>query len=167
MYCRFCRHMFLVSEFVLYLDCFFFFFKQKTAYEMRISDWSSDVCSSDLSRAVREAIGRAVAVRSGRQGRGQRSGRQAGDRSIVSQPRAQVFAHRTIMAGTMSFGREKVGLVDASIGPYASVAGAEDRAPASEGSRQCRRKAKISRVLPAQQGGSHGRTGIGRPKAQP
>src|SRR3546814_4589572 len=29
--------------------CVFFFFKQKTAYEMRISDWSSDVCSSDLS----------------------------------------------------------------------------------------------------------------------
>src|SRR3546814_10322079 len=29
-------------------DCDFFFFKQKTAYEMRISDWSSDVCSSDL-----------------------------------------------------------------------------------------------------------------------
>src|SRR3546814_2996328 len=28
----------------------FFFFKQKTAYEMRISDWSSDVCSSDLVR---------------------------------------------------------------------------------------------------------------------
>src|SRR3546814_1546342 len=28
--------------------CGFFFFKQKTAYEMRISDWSSDVCSSDL-----------------------------------------------------------------------------------------------------------------------
>src|SRR3546814_4288930 len=30
----------------------FFFFKQKTAYEMRISDWSSDVCSSDLELAV-------------------------------------------------------------------------------------------------------------------
>src|SRR3546814_6125985 len=28
--------------------CVFFFFRQKTAYEMRISDWSSDVCSSDL-----------------------------------------------------------------------------------------------------------------------
>src|SRR3546814_12695806 len=28
--------------------CVFFFFKQKTAYELRISDWSSDVCSSDL-----------------------------------------------------------------------------------------------------------------------
>src|SRR3546814_4128513 len=33
-----------------------FFFKQKTAYEMRISDWSSDVCSSDL--AVQEAFER-------------------------------------------------------------------------------------------------------------
>src|SRR3546814_7441225 len=31
--------------------CLFFFFKQKTAYEMRISDWSSDVCSSDLVAA--------------------------------------------------------------------------------------------------------------------
>src|SRR3546814_14299919 len=30
------------------LFLYFFFFKQKTAYEMRISDWSSDVCSSDL-----------------------------------------------------------------------------------------------------------------------
>src|SRR3546814_1292431 len=32
-----------------------FFYKQKTAYEMRISDWSSDVCSSDLARADRRA----------------------------------------------------------------------------------------------------------------
>src|SRR3546814_1795278 len=32
---------------------FFFFFKQKTAYEMRISDWSSDVCSSDLQSMMR------------------------------------------------------------------------------------------------------------------
>src|SRR3546814_6821764 len=39
-----------MSVYLLYcLFClFFFFFKQKTAYEMRISDWSSDVCSSDL-----------------------------------------------------------------------------------------------------------------------
>src|SRR3546814_2057635 len=37
----------LINLFVFYL--FFFFFKQKTAYEMRISDWSSDVCSSDLA----------------------------------------------------------------------------------------------------------------------
>src|SRR3546814_5467792 len=33
----------------VFLFCFFFF-KQKTAYEVRISDWSSDVCSSDLGR---------------------------------------------------------------------------------------------------------------------
>src|SRR3546814_6331217 len=35
----------------LCLFMYFFFFKQKTAYEMRISDWSSDVCSSDLVEA--------------------------------------------------------------------------------------------------------------------
>src|SRR3546814_10279213 len=34
----------------------FFFFKQKTAYEMRISDWSSDVCSSDLMAAEADAL---------------------------------------------------------------------------------------------------------------
>src|SRR3546814_15858932 len=45
----------------MYCDCFFFF-KQKTAYEMRISDWSSDVCSSDLlsfwqnGRWIRNAV---------------------------------------------------------------------------------------------------------------
>src|SRR3546814_5658758 len=33
----------------------FFFFKQKTAYEMRISDWSSDVCSSDLFYVIKSA----------------------------------------------------------------------------------------------------------------
>src|SRR3546814_7452541 len=49
--------------------CFFFFFKQKTAYEMRISDWSSDVCSSDLQRRAlpsgraRDAEGEATANR--------------------------------------------------------------------------------------------------------
>src|SRR3546814_739626 len=37
--------------------CFFFFFKQKTAYEMRISDWSSDVCSSDLFEEDMPEIG--------------------------------------------------------------------------------------------------------------
>src|SRR3546814_5640709 len=44
---------------------FFVFFKQKTAYEMRISDWSSDVCSSDLvdARTELEARQRAVRVR--------------------------------------------------------------------------------------------------------
>src|SRR3546814_11480088 len=38
---------------LLYLFIYFFFFKQKTAYEMRISVWSSDVCSSDLASLER------------------------------------------------------------------------------------------------------------------
>src|SRR3546814_3202560 len=45
----------------------FFFFKQKTAYEMRISDWSSDVCSSDLAVEIdmpdrQSHFGRGVAL---------------------------------------------------------------------------------------------------------
>src|SRR3546814_4580829 len=40
--------------FILFCCCFFF--KQKTAYEMRISDWSSDVCSSDLPAELASAI---------------------------------------------------------------------------------------------------------------
>src|SRR3546814_380331 len=48
-----------VYYFEIYVSCLiyvsvFFFFKQKTAYEMRISDWSSDVCSSDLCRQNRK-----------------------------------------------------------------------------------------------------------------
>src|SRR3546814_2359952 len=41
---------------------FVFFFKQKTAYEMRISDWSSDVCSSDLSVAAHQIAFNVVAL---------------------------------------------------------------------------------------------------------
>src|SRR3546814_10610870 len=37
-----------ISMLIVSFICIIFFFKQKTAYEMRISDWSSDVCSSDL-----------------------------------------------------------------------------------------------------------------------
>src|SRR3546814_3417195 len=49
-----------LAELIL-VRCVFFFFKQKTAYEMRISDWSSDVCSSDLG--ARRAAEGFVAVR--------------------------------------------------------------------------------------------------------
>src|SRR3546814_7604176 len=45
----FCLLLFDIFLLVLFAYVFFFF-KQKTAYEMRISDWSSDVCSSDLRR---------------------------------------------------------------------------------------------------------------------
>src|SRR3546814_9104085 len=53
--------------FVCVICVFFFFFKQKTAYEMRISDWSSDVCSSDLLLFTALPVG---AFRVADQGRG-------------------------------------------------------------------------------------------------
>src|SRR3546814_19943256 len=62
----------------------FFFFKQKTAYEMRISDWSSDVCSSDLTVVVAQRV---------RSGFGDLH-RQ--DRSLLRSPAGQ----RTANAGT-------------------------------------------------------------------
>src|SRR3546814_1935965 len=43
-----------------FFSVFFLFFKQKTAYEMRISDWSSDVCSSDLPGYATMNAGREV-----------------------------------------------------------------------------------------------------------
>src|SRR3546814_9059830 len=44
------------------LSLVFFFFKQKTAYEMRISDWSSDVCSSDLDNGMNSKMNAALVV---------------------------------------------------------------------------------------------------------
>src|SRR3546814_11760140 len=63
--------------------CVFFFFKQKTAYEMRISDWSSDVCSSDL-RAFDEAAHR-VTIIEGTLGKafGVMGGYIAADKNII------------------------------------------------------------------------------------
>src|SRR3546814_3844542 len=62
-----CIHMSLFFMYCSMSVCVFFvffFFKQKTAYEMRISDWSSDVCSSDLAcqaaRAVLRGLGPSV-----------------------------------------------------------------------------------------------------------
>src|SRR3546814_8471616 len=46
--------LFVDDVHMLFYIFFIFFFKQKTAYEMRISDWSSDVCSSDLTNCKLE-----------------------------------------------------------------------------------------------------------------
>src|SRR3546814_13623540 len=62
----------------------FFFFKQKTAYEMRISDWSSDVCSSDLPGA-RWHRGRPVAHR---------------QRGLAAQPAVPGVAQPTLAGAT-------------------------------------------------------------------
>src|SRR3546814_2680709 len=67
---------------VFYIVLCFFFFKQKTAYEMRISDWSSDVCSSDLAdrllgdHAVDDQHDRRRDQQPERAGAGQRADRQ-------------------------------------------------------------------------------------------
>src|SRR3546814_6075165 len=47
----------MLCVFVVSGSVFVFLFKQKTAYEMRISDWSSDVCSSDLADTLNERVG--------------------------------------------------------------------------------------------------------------
>src|SRR3546814_6175182 len=66
----------------LHVVVMFFFFKQKTAYEMRISDWSSDVCSSDLV-----AVGTAAATARGaaeHRGVSRRLARTAGRRQSTA-----------------------------------------------------------------------------------
>src|SRR3546814_13274270 len=60
----------------VWLFCFFFF-KQKTAYEMRISDWSSDVCSSDLGRDRRAGRPLPVALLAAHPEAGGRGGHRA------------------------------------------------------------------------------------------
>src|SRR3546814_9062141 len=61
--------LYIILLFIIFVLCFlvflyvcFFFFKQKTAYEMRISDWSSDVCSSDLSPSSASTVAALVPV---------------------------------------------------------------------------------------------------------
>src|SRR3546814_7310614 len=69
--CKFCyslhflfdpSYLFRVLYDYLCVLFFFFFFKQKTAYEMRISDWSSDVCSSDLRSSEPGASGPMISM---------------------------------------------------------------------------------------------------------
>src|SRR3546814_5677977 len=86
---------------ILVIFCmFFFFFKQKTAYEMRISDWSSDVCSSDLLGVQRQGAKRLRAaatrprVRSLPRRRQLRSPAQSVDRTAGRLGRRQRAADR-------------------------------------------------------------------------
>src|SRR3546814_2459974 len=64
----------------------FFFFKQKTAYDLRISDWSSDVCSSDLSRSAGARGREKIAVRFRRPGKPRPS-----RRARTGAPQGEVF----------------------------------------------------------------------------
>src|SRR3546814_4477728 len=90
--------LFFISELMLLLLLFmFFFFKHKTAYDMRISDWSSDVCSSDLGtgRPGGKACFRRQAVRPplARSGDDQRSaagGRACGQKGRSAERRRSI-----------------------------------------------------------------------------
>src|SRR3546814_5245888 len=74
--CRSFLDVTFIDQFVMW----FFFFKQKTAYEMRISDWSSDVCSSDLVRAQGMGLGFASLIKAARA----LSSRDQGDMSAAA-----------------------------------------------------------------------------------
>src|SRR3546814_6107863 len=81
-----------------YLCSSFFFFKQKTAYEMRIMDWSSDVCSSDLVLLDQHALGRDHQRRlvqqgldpPGRRHRDEQDQQQAEEQDVERQPPDEV-----------------------------------------------------------------------------
>src|SRR3546814_12537363 len=92
----------------------FCFFEQKTAYELRISDWRSDVCSSDLPynyRSARDAI-RAVRPRRALPFREQRS---SSDARTVSIARASFLAHSRQRFERTKYGRSS--LTDARMTP--------------------------------------------------
>src|SRR3546814_10409261 len=78
----------------------FFFFKQKTAYEMRISDWSSDVCSSDLVEPAQVLAQQVQHVAGRRAHAGASSSRSATARRCASRPSAlaSITAHGPIAA---------------------------------------------------------------------
>src|SRR3546814_20911599 len=75
---------------------FFFFFKQRTAYEMRISDWSSDVCSSDLALRPAQEFDALDVVEIGIEDRRIAVG---GDRQFVD-----IDGDRALEAGTIAVG---------------------------------------------------------------
>src|SRR3546814_3832667 len=99
----------------------FFFFKQKTAYEMRISDWSSDVCSSDLSRRqgrtlalLRNACGRDTLTHVAERQRGLRpTPRPASCRWTTFEEGARPMAiyHLAVKSVSRSTGRSAVAAV--------------------------------------------------------
>src|SRR3546814_4411316 len=75
---------------VYHLYVCFFFFKQKTAYEMRISDWSSDVCSSDLGALGGAAIAGHLAEQPVERHRGRHQAEHAGDHADGQEHNGQI-----------------------------------------------------------------------------
>src|SRR3546814_5453926 len=106
--------------------CVFFFFKQKTAYEMRISDWSSDVCSSDLADRRR--------YRRGKPGGDRRCGPRRDNRVV---PLAR-HGCRDGGESRVRFGPIPVEDAEGSILAHATVATSEERRVGKECVSTCR-----------------------------
>src|SRR3546814_1785427 len=87
----------------------FFFFKQKTAYEMRISDWSSDVCSSDLLQGAQPSAGEIAIIGAGRV---TESVRRLAQRWPQGRSRCYGAQHQVTVPGYI-FGAGKNGQIDA------------------------------------------------------
>src|SRR3546814_13657369 len=117
----------------------FFFFKQKTAYEMRISDWSSDVCSSDLldAAAHRVALRLDPAEHAQRRDAWHRPLAGHGRVDVIGQPVDidRIFADRRhLQAGDdLEAVIARVGLVDLVAGPRS-----EESQVGEEGVSTCR-----------------------------
>src|SRR3546814_2640320 len=77
----------------------FFFFKQKTAYEMRISDWSSDVCSSDLIRQLLLAEAERLAIDPGERLDAQGRPLAADDAKIDALLEREVRDRKSVVSG--------------------------------------------------------------------
>src|SRR3546814_20744702 len=127
-----------IRYYVMFFDVFFF--KQKTAYEMRISDWSSDVCSSDLStRAANrlQGVAPATALQFAKhrchdaRARGTK-GMPQGDRAAIDVqlvPRNTQFLHPGDRhAGTSLIHLEQIDIIDRQSGTGQPLARRSDRA---------------------------------------
>src|SRR3546814_5604823 len=103
----------------------FFFFKQKTAYEMRISDWSSDVCSSDLCqqyqnrhRSEPEHIGQAEpALGNGVVSQRRPDADDGNDAQQGQRKRACQFAHAVMRSEERRVGKECVSTCRSRLSP--------------------------------------------------
>src|SRR3546814_13500622 len=114
----------------------FFFFKQKTAYEMRISDWSSDVCSSDLRFGPVAIIGgeRSQRRESGRRGD---AGSDCQDQRVVDVRRRRVIAGQGVETVLEQLGRRQAVQLEIAKAPLvlrtpvlAEVEGADEQVAA-------------------------------------
>src|SRR3546814_20400845 len=136
----------------LVLLMFFFFFKQKTAYEMRISDWSSDVCSSDLGALhglggiTVERVGKAEFVDGGaRFGTARVGGNMAGEAAGANRPgergadatgseQCHPLAHRRVVSPAIS---RRVIFTPPASAPAGARMGAGERPVGVDGVRCC------------------------------